>query len=148
MKSIISSLIISSSAIAMAVPAAAQDFDASRSAMAKHQAEMAELEWRGEVARQARPANGTAADAINARDAAEGPRNIRTLDSPSASQHAAIGNGSQLDDLVRRGEMAQAGRTPAPSGTAGDWLNARDAAEGPRNIRTLDSPSTTQHHTT
>ncbi|MGE3693399.1 MAG: hypothetical protein AB7F98_18635, partial [Novosphingobium sp.] len=66
----------------------------------------------GEIAQAGRtPApSGTAGDWLNARDAAEGPRNIRTLDSPSASQRAAIGNGSQLDDLVRRGDMASSSR--------------------------------------
>lgn len=66
---------------------------------------------KGEAAQNARrvSSNRTAADVLRARDAAEGPRNIRKIDAP-ASNRAAIGKGSQLDDLVARGNKARSSR--------------------------------------
>ena len=60
-----------------------------------------------------------AADVIKARDAAAAPRNIQTLESPSANR-AAIGNGSALDDLNARGEAAQRARANTIAGSADD----------------------------
>ncbi len=66
---------------------------------------------KGEAAQNARraPTSRTAADVLRARDAAEGSRNIRKIDTP-AGNRAAIGKGSQLDDLVARGNKARSSR--------------------------------------
>lgn len=72
---------------------------------------------KGEAAQNARraPTSRTAADALRARDTAEGPRNIRKLNTP-AGNRAAIGKGSQLDDLVARGNKARSSREALKAG--------------------------------
>ncbi|GMN04251.1 hypothetical protein [Erythrobacter sp. MTPC3] len=93
------------------------------------------------LARKAAAANQpSAGDLLKARGANAAPRNIQTLQS-SGNARAAIGNGSQLDDLVRRGQSAQAARAPRAAGSAADVINTRAAAQGPRNIQTLRSPA-------
>lgn len=86
---------------------------------------------KGEAAQNARraPVNRTAADVVKARDAASGPRNIRKLDAPTG-QRAAIGKGSQLDDLVARGNKARGSREALRSG-------ARQAAQAARGEQAL-----------
>ncbi len=86
---------------------------------------------KGEAAQNARraPTGRTAADVVRARDAAEGPRNIRKIDAP-ANQRAAIGKGSQLDDLVARGEKARSSREALRTG-------ARQAAQAARGEQAL-----------
>lgn len=82
----------------------------------------------------------SAGELLKARNANAAPRNIQTLKSPGNAR-AAIGNGSQLDDLVKRGQNAQAARASRVAGSADELADLAKRGKSAQAARAATSGS-------